>query len=83
MDDVSLTIRITESRSICIAPLPGELYRNTGAKGLGGEMGYFIFETDDDRPDLGINVIGKAASIDAAHRLYEILVSRSALAAQS
>lgn len=44
-------------------------------------MGYFIFETDDDRPDLGINVIGKAASIDAAHRLYEILVGRSALAA--
>jgi hypothetical protein len=36
---------------------------------------YFIFEVDESAPDMGINVIGKAASADAALRLFELLVS--------
>jgi hypothetical protein len=73
MDDINLTVRISESRSICIAPLPFKSYKEAGAKGLGGEYGYFIFEVDESSSDAGINVIGKAASIDAALRLYEII----------
>jgi hypothetical protein len=74
MDDVNLTVKIDESRSICIAPLPAQTYRQAGAKGLGGEYGYFIFEVDENHPDNGISVIGKAASIEAAHRLFDLLV---------
>jgi len=78
MDDISLKFRIGDSRSICISPLPQKTYREAGGKGLGGEYGYFIYETDDARPDLGVNIIGKTASLDAAFRLYEIISNRSA-----
>ncbi|WOJ90732.1 hypothetical protein RZS28_05430 [Methylocapsa polymorpha] len=73
MDDLNLTVRISDSRSLCIAPISSQMYRETGAKGLGGEYGYFIFEVDDEFSDSGINIIGKAASADAALRLFELL----------
>ena len=77
MDDVFLTARIDESRLLCISPLPAKTYKETGAKGLGGELGYFIYEVNDSKPSMGIEVIGKAASIEAALRIFEI-VSRGA-----
>jgi hypothetical protein len=77
MDDFSLSVRIDDSRSVCIAPLPKQTYREAGAKGLGGEYGYFIYEVDEAFPDHGINVIGKAASADAALRLFELLTKPS------
>lgn len=80
MDDVSLKFRIGESRSVCISPLPHKTYRDAGGRGLGGEYGYFIYETDDARPDLGINIIGKAASLDAAFRLFELITGKQAAA---
>ena len=70
MDDVFLTAQIDNRRSICISPLPAKIYKQAGAKGLGGE--YFIYETDAACPDSGIEVIGKAASLDAALRLFEV-----------
>lgn len=76
MDDVFLTAQIDNRRSICISPLPAKIYKQAGAKGLGGEFGYFIYETDAACPDSGIEVIGKAASLDAALRLFEV-ISRS------
>jgi hypothetical protein len=39
---------------------------------LGGEYGYFIYEVDSSRPDAGIEVIGKAASMEAALRIFEM-----------
>jgi hypothetical protein len=76
MDDVFLTARIDNRRSICISPLPTKTYKQAGGKGLGGEFGYFIYETDAASPNGGIEVIGKAASLDAALRLFEV-ISRS------
>jgi hypothetical protein len=73
MEDLNLSIKIDESLSLCIAPLPARTYREM-ARGLGGEFGYFIFEVDESRPDSGINVIGKAASAEAALRLFDLLV---------
>lgn len=77
MDDVFLTARIDNRRSICISPLPAKTYREAGGKGLGGEFGYFIYETDTACPNAGIEVIGKAASLEAALRLFEV-ISRTA-----
>lgn len=77
MDDVSLSLRIDGTRSVCISPLPKQTYHAAGGKGLGGELGYFIYETDEARPELGINVIGKTASIDAAYRLFEIITGQN------
>lgn len=62
MEDLNLSVKIDESRQLCIAPLPARTHREAGAKGLGGELGYFIFEVDHACPDAGITVIGKAAS---------------------
>jgi len=77
MEDLNLSVKVGESLSLCIAPLPARTYRET-AKGLGGEYGYFIFEVDESCPDAGINVIGKAASADAALRLFDLLVGARA-----
>jgi hypothetical protein len=80
MDDVFLTARIDDTRSVCISPLPAKTYKEAGGKGLGGEYGYFIYEIDNANPNFGIEVIGKVASIDAALRIFEI-ISRRAVAA--
>lgn len=77
MEDVFLTTRIDNFRSICISPLPARTYKQAGGKGLGGEYGYFIYETNDAAPHAGIEVIGKAASLEAAIRLFELIVGRS------
>lgn len=74
MDDVFLTARIDNRRSICISPLPAKIYKEAGGKGLGGEFGYFIYETDAACPDAGIEIIGKAASLEAALRLFEVIL---------
>lgn len=73
MEDVFLTTKIDNHRSICISPLPAQVYRNAGGKGLGGEYGYFIYETNDALPRAGIEVIGKAASLEAALRLFDLI----------
>jgi hypothetical protein len=76
MDDVFLTARIDDKRSVCISPLPAKTYRET-AKGLGGEYGYFIYEVDSSQPTAGIEVIGKAASIEAALRIFELICGKA------
>lgn len=73
MDDIFLSKRIDNQRSICISPLPAKLYKEAGGKGLGGEYGYFIYETSSEHPGAGIEVIGKAASLEAALRLFEVI----------
>jgi hypothetical protein len=80
MDDVFLTARIDEKRSVCISPLPAKTYKEVG-KGLGGEYGYFIYEVDSAQPQAGIEIIGKAASIEAALRLFELLCGKKPLVA--
>jgi len=78
MDDVFLKVRISDSQSVCISPIPKQLYREAGAKGLGGEFGYFVYEVDETLPGGGIEVIAKAASLEAAMRLFELITKRPA-----
>jgi hypothetical protein len=81
MDDVFLRARISDSRSVCISPIPKKTYRETGAKGLGGEFGYFVYEVDESLPHRGIEIIAKAASLEAAMRLFDIITNPEAEAA--
>lgn len=81
MDDVFLRARIDDNRFICISPIPRQDYKNSAARGLGGEFGYFVYEVDESLPDAGIDVIGKAASLEAALRLFEIITNRTITAA--
>jgi hypothetical protein len=73
MEDVFLSKKISDGRLLCISPLSGQTYKEAGGKGLGGEYGYFVYEVDPQRPQSGIEVIAKAASVEAALRLYEII----------
>jgi hypothetical protein len=75
MEDVFLSAMIDENREICISPIPARTYQAAGGKGLGGEFGYFIYETDKRHPESGIEIIGKVASVEAAMRLFQLLVS--------
>lgn len=73
MDDVFLTAQIDGRRTLCISPLPAKTYREAGGKGLGGEFGYFVYEVDNQTPSVGLEVIAKVASKEAAIRLFEII----------
>lgn len=75
MDDVFLRARVSDSRSVCISPIPRRTYRETGAKGLGGEFGYFVYEIDETLPKGGIEIIAKAASLEAAMRLFDLITA--------
>lgn len=81
MEDVFLSVRIENQKSVCISPLTGKLYREAGGKGLGGEYGYFIYEVDHALPGRGIEVIGKAASLEAALRIFDMISKPRAVAA--
>lgn len=75
MEDVFLRAKLDARRSVCISPLPHKTYRESGGKGLGGQYGYFIYEVDNSRPEAGVAVIGKAASQEAALRIFEIITN--------
>lgn len=71
MDDVFLSAAVDESRMICISTISRRTYKESAVGGLGGDNGYFIYEVDLDNPQAGIEIIAKAASIDAAMKLYD------------
>jgi hypothetical protein len=74
MEDIFLSTEIGNSKRICISSISHKTYRSCVGSGLGGDMGYFVYETDDSCPDAGISVLAKAASFDAAMRLFEFIV---------
>lgn len=75
MEDVFLSTPISDHRVLCISPLSARTYKEGGGKGLGGDFGYFIYEVDSENPQSGIEIIAKAASFNAALRLYNIIAS--------
>jgi hypothetical protein len=73
MDDIFLSTELGNGRVLCISALSAKTYKEAGGKGLGGDYGYFVYEVDATAPQAGIEVIAKAASVNAAMRLYEII----------
>jgi hypothetical protein len=71
-DDLLFVARLDKYRSICLSPLARETVEEAGAQHLGGDRGYFIYEVDDNPISNGINVLAKAASLEAAFRLAEL-----------
>lgn len=71
-----LSTPVDGNKTLCVSPLSARTYRESGGSGLGGDYGYFIYEMDSDRPNAGIEVIAKAASVEAALRLYELLTGK-------
>jgi len=73
MEDLYLSVRLDEHRIICVSPLSAKTYREAGGQGLGGDYGYFVYEMNAAHPESGIEVIAKAASAEAATRLFEMI----------
>jgi len=66
--------------SLHIATLSRNTIVNAGAAHLGFD-GYFVFETCDGPNAKGINVLGKASSLEAAFRLIDLWSGRELVAA--
>jgi hypothetical protein len=71
-DDLYVVDQLDEFRSICISTLARRTVEESDASHLGGDRGYFIYETDSRRGASGVNVLAKAASFDAAFRLADL-----------
>lgn len=71
IDEILGTARLDSHRALHIAPLSRETITGCGAEHL-GFGGYFLFETNDAVGQKGINVLAKAASLDAAFMMLEI-----------
>ena len=81
MEEEFLSTRLKDGRTLCISPIPAKDYKEGGGNGLGGEYGYFIYEVETERPQSGIEIIGKVSSVDAAIRLHRLIAtSRGAYA---
>jgi hypothetical protein len=81
MEDFFLSAEIGDSRRLCVSSISRQTYRHSVGSGLGGDRGYFVYETDDACAQNGITVLAKASSIDAALRLFDVLTQRQAATA--
>lgn len=71
MDQILASANLDNGRSIHVASLSRQTIIEAGADHLGFE-GYFVFECCDTPETKGIEVLGKAVSIEAAFRLIDI-----------
>jgi hypothetical protein len=69
------TTRLPDGREVCVAPVSSDAFQANGAQSLGDDSGYFIYEYDERQAGTGIEILGKAASYDAAMRIIDIFLS--------
>jgi hypothetical protein len=75
MTDFCFSIRLSDKRELCLAPVSRDAFEANGAHALGDDCGYFIYEFDTEHPAAGIEILGKALSYEAAIRLVDIYMS--------
>jgi hypothetical protein len=63
-----------DGKELCVSTLSIDAFEANGAYSLGDDTGYFIYECDPSHPAAGIEILGKAASYDAAMRLVDLYV---------
>jgi len=76
MDDILASASTNNGSSVHIATLSRKTIVDAGAEHL-GLSGYFLFETHDTADTKGINILGKASSLDAAFRLIDLWFART------
>lgn len=64
---------MADGRQVCIAPISIDTYEANDTSLLGDDSGYFIYEYNAKCASSGIEVLGKAASYDAAMRIADLL----------
>jgi hypothetical protein len=73
-DDLFVASRIDDYRSICISTLARQIVKDPDACHL-EDRGYF----NDTRQAAGINILAKAASLEAAFRIIDHLESAAGM----
>jgi len=71
-DDLFVVERLDNCRSLCLSTLARETVTESGAAHLGGDRGLFIYEVDESLGPGGVQVLAKAASVEAAMRLIDL-----------
>lgn len=71
MDEILASANLGNGSSIHIATLSRKTVENAEASHL-GFSGYFLFEVDETPGSKGIQILGKASSIEAAFRLIDL-----------
>lgn len=66
---------LPDGNEVCIASISHDAFCDNGVESLGDDTGYFIYEYDPRRQEAGIEILGKAASYDAAVRIMDIFVA--------
>lgn len=75
-DDLFVVQRLNDRRSLCLSALARQSVTESKALHLGGDHGLFIYEVDESLGASGVQVLAKAASLEAAYRLIELWGSR-------
>jgi hypothetical protein len=76
-DRVPVNFSRDDLREVFLSEVSDESVTQGHAYDLGDDHGYFICELDRTRPGAGVEVLGKAASYEAAIRLAELYASAS------
>lgn len=71
-DDLFAVERIDEHRRLCISSLSSLTVEEAKVHNLGTRRGYFIYEVDERPTGGGMQILAKAASLEAAFRLVEL-----------
>jgi hypothetical protein len=75
MDDFFMSVPITSTKNICISQLTGEMARLAGAAKSLASGGFFVYATTPDAPMARIDILAKAASLDAAVTLGRLIAA--------
>lgn len=75
MDEILGSANLGNGRSIHVATLSRQTIIDAGAQHL-GFGGYFLFEVVVDGTASGIDILGKATSLEAAFRLVDIWAAK-------
>ena len=78
-DDLFIVERIDKCRSLCLSTLARETVTEAEASHLGSDRGLFIYEVDESLGPAGVQVLAKAASVEAALRLIDLWRSRATM----
>ena len=71
MDDITLTAELGDHTTLFVSPIHRETYREfVSDDNLRGEGGYFLLRTTAR----GLEVLAKAATLDAATSLFDLIV---------
>lgn len=72
-DDIYLSTKIDENRSLCISAISRKTFEECGAEYFSTDHGFFIYERDSRMNRGGISILGKVASLDAAYRFFDLI----------